>query len=190
MTDGWTESFGLTEFIYAVGALASFLTVSYFAYKAWQFGIKGFSELIKLAIARLWWKFPKKTLIVLPQRQETIWWHMGEMGAKPVMQIVAQFHLTNITDEPVLVPKTFLIAYYQKWLIPLSTRVEGTVLVEGLHEQFGSYVIQPRETSEARCDWWILPPIKKERETLHGRACFVDKFGNEHWTSTLTWKYN
>jgi len=190
MTDGWTESLGLTDFFYAVGVIASCLTVIYFAYKTWQFGIKGFSEHIKLAIARVWWKVPKKTLIVLPQRQHTFRWRLGGVNQKPAMLISGDFYFTNITDESVLVPNTFFVAYYRRWLIPRSVRVDGNVLIQGPGEIFGEYEVPPRFTSEASGSWWIAPPIKKERETLHGRACFVDKFGNEHWTSTLTWKYN
>src|SRR3989338_4173758 len=182
----------LQTILAAVGALASVVTLIGGLYKLWQIGIKGVWGYFKSQIARTFLNVPKSTLVILPEHEHHLWWHMGGRNGKPAMQIVGDFYLTNITREAVLVPKTYMIAYQCKWgLIPLVKKVEGNVFVRySQGDIFGSYYIPPRHTTECRADWWIQPPIKMEGKKLRGRACFIDQFGNKHWTPVLRWRYS
>jgi len=175
----------------AIGVLASVVTVIGGLFKLWQVGLKGAWGYLKSKIARTFWNVPKSTLIILPEHERHLWWHMGGINGKPAMQIVGDFYLTNITGEPVLVPKTYLTAYSFKWgLIPTIKKAEGNVSVRlSQGNIFGNYHIPPRFTTECRADWWIQPPIKMPGKRLRGRVCFIDHFGNKHWTPILTWGY-
>jgi hypothetical protein len=162
-------------------------------YRAWQIGVDGFLDNIKLALARLRCKVQKKSLIVLLQHDRSSWWHMRELNGKPAMQIVAGFYLKNITQEhAVSVAKTFLVIYDRKWWTPFNLRVEGNVFVKNHVAPggaFGKHSIPSGFAFEGIVDWWIQPPIKNAGKPLRARACVVDQFGNEHWTDVLTWRY-
>jgi hypothetical protein len=171
----------LVNILAILGGAASIVTIVGGLYKLWDIGIKGALEALRTRIARAYWGVPKKTLVILPQHERTLWWHMGGIGGQPAMQIVGDFYFSNITSETMLVPKTYFVAYYQKWrLIPMRQKVEGNIFPRP---------IVPRKTIDCRVDWWLTPPIKEPGQRLHGRACFIDKFGNEHWTDVLTWQY-
>jgi hypothetical protein len=175
-----------------LGAIATVVTIIGGIYKSWQIGVMGFWEKLKARVARAYWRVPKTTLIVLPDHETRLWWHMGGVSGKPAMQIVGDFYFTNITSEPILVTKTFILAYTWKCgFIPFPKRVEGHVFVQHAERDVsGPYHILPRHTSKGMANWWIQPPIKKEGQTLRARTCFIDHFGNEHWLPALTWRYS
>jgi hypothetical protein len=142
--------------------------------------------------ARSLWKGPKKSLIVFPQHERPHLWRMGKLNDKPAMQIIADFYLTNITQEDLFVLKTYFVPYHGKGWIPSSLPVEGNVFVMNhvvAGGAPGTHKIPPGFTYEGHADWWIQPPIKNEGQTLTGRGCFVDQYDNEHWTAVITWKY-
>lgn len=116
---------------------------------------------------------------------------MGARGKNPTMQIVARFFFTNLTNEPIKVLHTLLAVRYRKWgLVPINKKVEGMVMVRSSRENiYGDYFIPSRLTTEASADWWIEPPIKRQGQNFRGRVCFIDNFGNKHWSNLLTWKY-
>ncbi|NIA09360.1 MAG: hypothetical protein GWP10_06445 [Nitrospiraceae bacterium] len=45
---------------------------------------------------------PRETIRIIPNPHER-WWHMGNSGNEPAMQVVTRLHVTNITDEPVTI---------------------------------------------------------------------------------------
>ncbi len=189
--DSMYSFFGHPAFT-VIGAIVSVATfiglIFYGTRRFWNVAIKGSWEWVKVRIARAVWEVPKKTLIVLPLHQRQMSWSAAAVGANPAMMVRGNFYLTNMTDEPVLVPKTFLLAYYRKYLIPLSTRVEGDVLIQGQSGAFGDHPIAPRSTSEATAHWLVVPRLKKRGKSLKGTICFVDHFGNEHWTPVFEWR--
>lgn len=174
-----------------IGGLASIVTVLGGIYKLWQIGIRDAWEDIKLKLARIFYKIPKKTLIILPDKSHSIWWSMGTINGNPAMQICGDFYFTNISREPILIPKTYLVACSRKWgFIPSRTRAEGNIFIKRFANNiYGNYSIPPRLTTDGRADWWIEPPIEKKGKSFRGKVCFVDQYGNAHWTKTLTWKY-
>lgn len=183
--------FDLVGLLAILGGVASLVTILGGIYKFWQIGIRGLRERLASRLARAYWKVPRRTLIVIPRHGSRMWWHMGAMGQAPAMQVVGDFHFTNISEEPNLIMGTFLIAYYRRrgW-IPSSKRTDGGILVRHWGEDiYGQHEILPRATTEGREDWWIAPPVKEVGEPLQGRACFIDRFGNKHWTDILTWHY-
>ena len=51
------------------------------------------------------------------------------------------------------------------------------------------HIIPPGTTTEVHSDFWLTPPVKKERETVRVDIALVDQFGNEHWVKGVEFKY-
>ena len=147
-------------------------------------------EKIRLLIVRSLWRPPKPSLMVLLKHERSHCWRMGEVLGKPAMQIMAEFYLTNITQEDVFVLKTYFVPYHG-WF-PSILRAQGNVLLKDQvvgGENPYKHKIPPGVTYEGHAVWGIQPPIKSEGQPLAGRACFVDHFGNEHRTAVIEWKF-
>ncbi len=181
----------LKDALAILGGLAAVVTIVGGLYKAWTVGMKEIFERIKFRLARAYWKIPRRTLVIVPGNERDFWWHMGGKGSQLAMQIVGDFYFTNISTEPAIVPKTYLVAYCFKWkVIPWSIRVEGLISIRHPdNDIYGEYEIPARFTTEGQAHWWISPPVKETGKHLRGKACFVDQYGNEHWTQVLTWRY-
>lgn len=158
----------------------------------WDLGLSRLWRRLIRKLARIYWNVAGQTLHVIPFNQHFLWWGMGTISGKPMMQVVGDFHFTNITTERALIVKTYFVAYSKKWkFLPLKTKVEGLVFVQ--HPQgnlHGNYEIMPRSTAEGRADWIIEPPVCPAGKALYGRACFIDRYGNEHWTEKLRWEHH
>ncbi len=121
---------GLEQFLALIGAGVSLVVAIGSVYRLWQLGVRGWLNALNARVARVYWKVPKHTLVVLPAQAANVWWEMGQKDGAPCMQVVGEFFFTNISDEPVLVPKTSLVVYGSRyWFIPTSHRVEGNILV-------------------------------------------------------------
>jgi len=178
-------------FFALIGAIVCFVVAMRAIHRTWQLGLADWWQAMGQHVARLYWSVPKRTLIVLPARAENLWWQMGEQDGLPCMQVVGDFHFTNISAEPVLIPKTHFVVYGTRYvLLPLRRRVEGTILVRQAQGYlFGRTDVPSREMTEGRAEWMVQPPIRLEGQNLKGRACFIDGYGNEHWTPMLTWRH-
>ena len=142
--------------------------------------------------ARSLWQGPNKSLIVLLQHERSNRWRMGQINEKPAMQIIADFYLTNITQEDLFVLKTYFVPYHGNGWFPSTLPVEGNAFVKNHVVAGGApgmHKIPPGFTYEGYADWWIQPPIRREGQTLTGMGCFVDQFDNEHRTAVIKWKY-
>ncbi|ULA62508.1 MAG: hypothetical protein LZF86_40011 [Nitrospira sp.] len=102
---------GLDQFLAVIGAIVCPVVVIGGAYRLWQLGVRGWLDALNTRVARVYWKVPKRTLVVLPAQASNVWWEMGQKDGAPCMQVVGEFFFTNISSEPVLVPKTYLVAY-------------------------------------------------------------------------------
>jgi len=112
--------------------------------------------------ARSLWQGPKKSLIVLLQHERSNRWRMRTLNENPAMQIIADFYLTNITQEAVFIQKAFFVPYHGKGWFPSTPPVEGHVLVKNhvlAGDTPGTHKIPPGFTYEGHADWWIQPPI-------------------------------
>lgn len=115
-------------------------------------------------------RVPRETVRILQQMREN-WWSMGSIGGKPAMQIVGHWYVTNITGDPVLLLRTYI----------KRPRTEGHVMVQHPERNiYGRYPIPPGHTAEVATDYWIVPPLRKEREDFKAGIVLIDQFGNEH----------
>lgn len=119
-------------------------------------------------------QIPTKTLRILPEpRPNALTWHMGSRGTSPVMQIVGDFLVTNVSRFNVLVP----VARLRK------PRTLGVATVTGEN------AIAPGESADLRFLIWVEPPVKQKGEIFRADVALVDQFGNEHWFKNLEFQY-
>ena len=143
--------------------------------------------------ARALWEGPKQSLRIVLQHKRPTQWRMGTINETPAMQIVADFYLTNTTQEDLFILKTFFVRYTCNGWVPSSLPIEGRAFVKNhMVEGEGSekYKIPPHSTYQGHAVWWINPAIMSEGETLAGRGCFVDQFDTEYWTPVIRWTYS
>ncbi len=114
---------GLDQFLAFIGAVVCLVVVIGGAYRLWQLGVHDWLDALNTCVARVYWKVPKRTLVVLPAQASNVWWEMGQKDGAPCMQVVGEFFFTNISSEPVLVPKTYVVVYEHG--IGLSRRPTG-----------------------------------------------------------------
>src|SRR5262245_10335279 len=134
---------------------------------------------------------PTKTLSVLPERETHLWWHMSNIARQSqVMQVVGDFHFRNTSAEPVMLVKASLLFWDHRRFLPRRGRVEGIISVKHQHINFQSrYEIPPGARTTGLAQWRIQPPVRNPPQDLNARACFIDEFGNAHWTERLRWRY-
>jgi len=128
------------------------------------------------------YKIPKKSIVILPTPYSNdIWWHMGSSSGKPGMQIVGRFKVTNITKYNIL-----LVAAKMK-----KPRILGHVDVKDSKSNYhGSNMIPDGATTDMGFSFWIMPPVKKEKENFKADVAIIDQFGNEHWIKDIEFHYS
>lgn len=125
-------------------------------------------------------KIPQKTVILIPV-PNSVWWHMGHIGDKPVMQIVGDLNVTNISNYGV----------YLKAVKLRKPRTDGHVVVRAQKADiYGDYVIPQGAISKLRFDLWVEPPVSEKGTPFKGDVAIIDQFGNEHWLKRLKFQYS
>ncbi len=129
-------------------------------------------------------KIPSKTIIVLPEntqlQQATTWWHLGSNAGKPIMQVVGNFIVTNITKGNILLTGAEL----------KKPKIRGMVHVKDVNSQFhGSYAIPPGYTTKMSIDFLIEPPTIQMNKSFFADIAIYDQFGNKHWIKNIEFKY-
>ena len=123
---------------------------------------------------------PRQTLkLVLAPRGAC--WHMGSSNDEPAMQVVCEWHATNITNEPIVVTTAFVKKPKTETIIPLTKHPHDNV--------YGSYRIRPKDTTKLMLDFWITPPVRKEREDFRATIIVKDQFDNKHEVKGVEFKY-
>lgn len=115
-------------------------------------------------------EIPRETIRIVPQPAGHRW-HMGSVASRPAMQVVSDWFITNITNQPIHLVGAHIT----------RPRTNGFVLVR--HPQrniYGPYVIPPGFTTEATADFWIQPPVRKVGQDFKATIVIVDQFGNKH----------
>jgi hypothetical protein len=135
---------------------------------------------------------PNEALRIALQHDRPTQWRIGTIEDTPAMQIVADFYLTNTTQEDLFILKTYFVPYTCNGWVPSGLPAEGHAFVKNHKVEGGgteNYKIPSGSTYQGHAAWWMHPPIMSEGETLTGRGCFVDQFDNEYWTPLIKWKY-
>lgn len=89
---------------------------------------------------------------------------------RPAMQVATYWNITNPTDKPIRILKTFVV----------RPRTDGMVSVKDSNSNyFGSYAVPPGGTTELHAYFWINPPIRKEGKTISLDIVFIDQFGQK-----------
>lgn len=123
---------------------------------------------------------PKQTLKLVLQPRGA-WWHMGSVNHSPAMQIVCEWHATNLTKIPVVVTTAFIKKP--------KTEANHPMVKHPYKNVVGNYRIQPNDTTKLMLDFWIATPLRKEGETFKATVIVKDQFGNEHRIKDVEFKY-
>jgi hypothetical protein len=123
---------------------------------------------------------PKKTITIVPlSRENSCWWSMGSLDDRPVMQVIAQYFVTNITKYDVILP----VAKLQK------SGTLGHVMVKDSQSNcWGQYGLPPGRSSELHMDFLVMPPFKEEGD-FTSDIIVTDQFGNNHKIRGASFKY-
>jgi len=115
--------------------------------------------------------FPRRTLRV-PVSPSWARWHLGGMNGKPAMQIMADFAVTNITDQHVRVMGATLH----------TPRTTGDVSTKELDTSYSSngWPIPPGETTWVRVHFWVPRLVCGAKKDLRSSVTLLDQFGNKH----------
>lgn len=125
---------------------------------------------------------PSKTMVLIPvARQNALWWHMGAMGDKPVMQIVGNLNVTNISRFGVFVMGAKL----------KKPKAVGHALVRAYDSNmYGTnHMIPQGGVSDLRFDLLVQPPVREKGQQFKADVAIIDQFGNEHWLKGLEFLY-
>lgn len=129
---------------------------------------------------------PTVTLQLSELPEGNCWWHMGQKGDEPVMQVVGRMLVTNIATVQVRIPRVEL-----RYGFLGRKRTAGMVMVSRqLHENmYGMYDIEPYETRNLSFDFWVYPPVASPAEAFSPRQVrFFDQFGNCHSVKRLVFR--
>ena len=120
-------------------------------------------------------RLPKETIRAIP-RDRSAWWSTGSSNGKPAMQVVSDWFVTNISDREALICKVRIRKY----------RTTGCILVRHPNQNvYGTYRIPAGFTTDARIDFWIQPPSRKEGDELEVKYEIIDQLGNVHQTEKV-----
>ncbi|MDF0650700.1 MAG: hypothetical protein P0121_04410 [Nitrospira sp.] len=165
-----------------VGLVISLLTIlgTIFGWfgRAWRWASLLFSQKLPVGLIDV----PSKTMVLIPvSRQNAFWWHMGSMGSQPVMQIVGDLNVTNISMYDVVVMGAKL----------RKPKAVGHALVRAHDSNMYSqaHSIPRSGISELRFDFFVQPPVKEEGKPFKADVAIIDQFGNEHWLKGLEFLY-
>jgi hypothetical protein len=127
---------------------------------------------------------PEKTLVALPeQRPNSLFWTKASTSSQPATMVLGDFQFTNVHEKDTSVAQSFLVV--GRW--PQRSKYPRDCFRAGdLHT--GSAAIPPNKITTGRMFWIIQPPIASPGKALRARVIFVDRFGNEHWTTPLTFE--
>lgn len=102
---------------------------------------------------------PTKTVILITMaRQNALWWHLGSMGEQPLMQIVGDLNVTNISKHGVVLMGARL----------RKPKATGHVMVQRYNSSEYSTLdgIPARAVSELRFHFYVQPPVCKTGKTF------------------------
>src|SRR5574341_163056 len=147
-----------------IGALVGIFTILGFIFK-WG---KGIIVKIRHFIIRYRPKIPRETMRIIPQPPGH-WWHMGSINKQPAMQLVSNWYVTNITNDPVIILGSRI----------LRPRIDGHVFATQ---------ISKGATDKVSAHFWIQPPVCKQGRDFKAKIVLIDQFGNEHKIKNVLFK--
>jgi hypothetical protein len=122
---------------------------------------------------------PKKTVILIPI-PNGLWWHMGGRGNEPVMQIVGDLNVTNISKYGI----------YLKAVRLRKPKTDGHVMLRAHQANvYGNYMIPKGAVRDLRFDIFVEPLICEKGKPFKADVAIINQFGNEHWLKGLEFRY-
>ncbi|WP_434717186.1 hypothetical protein P5X00_40025 (plasmid) [Paraburkholderia sp. A2RO-4L] len=131
---------------------------------------------------------PKRTIVAVQQSQiNALWWHLGRMGDRPMVQVVGDFNTTNVWTDNVRL--TGAILRYRHWGFRSHT-VRGDASVKDLRSAYsGNYPIPPNEMTRVRVGFHYLLKHRTPGKRFRADLAIIDQFGNHHWIRGLVFRH-
>lgn len=127
---------------------------------------------------------PKKTMIIVDcDTGHQNYWHVGSQNGKPILQIVCNFMVTNITDQRVAIANAIIKGIK-------GNRDSAMISVRDKSSKYSSsYKVSTKEqtTVSIVSICFIVHPIKmpKNKEPLKLKVGIIDQFGNKYWVKNV-----
>ena len=146
--------------------------------KAWRWVFSLFRPKAPVGIIEV----PSKTMVLIPvAHQNALWWCMGAMGDQPMMQIVGDLNVTNISKYGVHVMGAKL----------RKPRAVGHANVRAQDSNTCSqaHIIPQGGVSHLRFEFFVQPPVCDKGKLFKADVAIIDQFGNEHGLKGLEFPY-
>ncbi|MCA8290016.1 hypothetical protein [Burkholderia vietnamiensis] len=130
---------------------------------------------------------PKRTVVAIQEpRINALWWSLGSMGDKPMLQVVGDFNTTNVWTDNVRLAGALI--RYRRWGI-LSRTERGDTMVKDLRSQYsGNYPIPPNHMTHVRVSFHFVLGHREPGKRFKADVAIIDQFDNRHWLKGLTFK--
>jgi hypothetical protein len=114
-----------------------------------------------------WLRARRRTFAIVAEgHPSALHWGMGSQGEKPMMMVVGDFIISNLSPYDLLVPRTELIVSYRLWrVVPRRKRVVGVAGIGRLKSHH-----QGRE----RLMWMLQPPLLRKGQPMRARPVLID----------------
>jgi hypothetical protein len=100
------------------------------------------------------------------------------------MQIVSEWQVTNMTKKAIHIHRARIVR-------PHKARTDGEVyVIDPRTNLAGDAMLAPRSLAEVMTQFFVYPPVCKEKEDFKAKLEFTDQFGHEHKTKWIVFKYD
>lgn len=130
---------------------------------------------------------PKRTVVAIQEpRINALWWSLGSMGDKPMLQVVGDFSTTDVWTDNVRLAGALI--RYRRWGV-LSRTERGDTMVRDLRSQYsGNYPIPPNQMTHVRVSFHFVLGHREPGKRFRADVAIIDQFDNRHWLKGLTFK--
>jgi hypothetical protein len=132
-------------------------------------------------------RIPRKTLSIWPMRRYPLLsdqrWRTASVGDQPVMQIVSEWHVTNLAKQAIHIHRARIRQ-------PRKARTDGEVyMIDPQTNLADDVMLAPRSSAEVLTQFFVHPPVCQAGEDFKAKIVFTDQFGNKHKTKWIVFKY-
>jgi len=139
---------------------------------------KGFFNKLLHRITRYQPNVPRETLRIITIEDQCSWGN-GTVKNQPAMQVIGNWHITNIIDSNVIITKV---------CIKETKTVTSIMIQHPSRNNYGDFPILANSTARGLAMFWIVPPIKNTGKDFKATVVFTDQFGNDHQVKNIIFK--
>jgi hypothetical protein len=130
---------------------------------------------------------PRLPLTVVEHQSELPRWHTEIVQPMYRMALACNWIVTNVYAGPVAVTNTRLQRPRIRGLVELYSRKLS--YIPGQISNRPILQLQPGETGEVECRFWIIPPLHKPPDPVTATVVLVDQFGNKYTFPNVVFRH-